>query len=51
VHICLGASLACCSQRSLWPELPQDLEWAELAGGPAQIYSAFVAGLKKLSIN
>jgi hypothetical protein len=47
-HFCLGANLARRSQRALWHELAQRMEWAELAGEPEQIHSAFVVGLKKL---
>jgi len=47
-HFCLGANLARRSQRALWHELAQRLEWAELAGAPEQIHSSFVVGLKKL---
>jgi hypothetical protein len=47
-HFCLGANLARRSQRALWRELARRLEWVEPAGEPAQIYSAFVVGLKKL---
>jgi hypothetical protein len=47
-HFCLGANLARRSQRALWLELARRLEWVEPAGEPAQIYSAFVVGLKKL---
>jgi len=49
-HFCLGAHLARRSQRALFRELAQRLEWAELAGEPEQIHSAFVVGLKKLPI-
>lgn len=47
-HFCLGANLARRSQRALLKELAGRLEWAELAGEPEQIHSAFVVGLKKL---
>jgi cytochrome P450 len=47
-HFCLGANLARRSQRALFRELAQRMEWAELAGEPEQIHSAFVVGLKKL---
>ena len=47
-HFCLGANLARRSQRALLDELIQRMEWAELAGEPEQIHSAFVVGLKKL---
>ena len=47
-HFCLGANLARRSQRALLQELAQRMEWAELAGEPEQIHSAFVVGLKKL---
>jgi cytochrome P450 len=47
-HFCLGANLARRSQRALWLELARRMEWAELAGEPEQIHSAFVVGLKKL---
>jgi cytochrome P450 len=47
-HFCLGANLARRSQRALLDELVQRMEWAELAGEPEQIHSAFVVGLKKL---
>jgi cytochrome P450 len=47
-HFCLGANLARRSQRALLRELAQRVEWAELAGEPEQIHSAFVVGLKKL---
>jgi cytochrome P450 len=47
-HFCLGANLARRSQRALFRELAQRVEWAELAGEPEQIHSAFVVGLKKL---
>jgi hypothetical protein len=47
-HFCLGANLARRSQRALWHELAQRMEWAELAAEPEQIHSAFVVGLKKL---
>jgi len=47
-HFCLGANLARRSQRALLHELAGRLEWAELAGEPEQIHSAFVVGLKKL---
>ncbi len=47
-HFCLGANLARRSQRALLRELTGRLEWAELAGEPEQIHSAFVVGLKKL---
>ncbi len=47
-HFCLGANLARRSQRALFDELVQRMEWAELAGEPEQIHSAFVVGLKKL---
>jgi cytochrome P450 len=47
-HFCLGANLARRSQRALLRELAQRMEWAELAGEPEQIHSAFVVGLKKL---
>jgi len=47
-HFCLGANLARRSQRALWRELARRLEWVEPDGEPAQIYSAFVVGLKKL---
>lgn len=47
-HFCLGANLARRSQRALFRELAGRLEWAELAGEPEQIHSAFVVGLKKL---
>jgi cytochrome P450 len=47
-HFCLGANLARRSQRALWLELSRRLDWAELAGEPEQIHSAFVVGLKKL---
>jgi hypothetical protein len=47
-HFCLGANLARRSQRALLAELAQRMEWAELAGEPEQIHSAFVVGLKKL---
>ncbi len=47
-HFCLGANLARRSQRALFHELAQRMEWAELAGDPEQIHSAFVVGLKKL---
>jgi hypothetical protein len=47
-HFCLGANLARRSQRALWLELSRRLEWAELAGEPAQIQSSFVVGLKHL---
>jgi len=49
-HFCLGANLARRSQRALWLELARRMEWAELAGEPEQIHSAFVVGLKKLSM-
>ena len=48
-HFCLGANLARRSQRALLEELAQRLEWAELAGEPEQIHSAFVVGLKKVA--
>ena len=47
-HFCLGANLARRSQRALWLELARRLDWAEPAGDPEQIHSAFVVGLKKL---
>lgn len=47
-HFCLGANLARRSQRALWLELARRMDWAELAGVPEQIHSAFVVGLKKL---
>jgi len=47
-HFCLGANLARRSQRALLRELAERVEWAELAGEPEQIHSAFVVGLKKL---
>jgi cytochrome P450 len=47
-HFCLGANLARRSQRALLLELAQRLDWAELAGEPEQIHSAFVVGLKSL---
>jgi cytochrome P450 len=47
-HFCLGANLARRSQRALFRELAQRMEWAELAGEPEQIHSAFVVGLKKM---
>jgi cytochrome P450 len=47
-HFCLGANLARRSQRALFREFAQRMEWAELAGEPEQIHSAFVVGLKKL---
>jgi cytochrome P450 len=47
-HFCLGANLARRSQRALLSELAGRMEWAELAGEPEQIHSAFVVGLKKL---
>jgi hypothetical protein len=47
-HFCLGANLARRSQRALWRELARRLQWVEPDGEPAQIYSAFVVGLKKL---
>ncbi len=47
-HFCLGANLARRSQRALLAELARRMEWAELAGPPEQIHSAFVVGLKKL---
>jgi cytochrome P450 len=47
-HFCLGANLARRSQRALWLELARRLDWAELAGEPEQIHSAFVVGLKSL---
>ena len=47
-HFCLGANLARRSQQALWLELSQRMDWAELAGEPEQIHSAFVVGLKKL---
>jgi hypothetical protein len=47
-HFCLGANLARRSQRALLLEFARRLEWAELAGEPEQIHSAFVVGLKKL---
>ncbi len=47
-HFCMGANLARRSQRALLQELARRLEWAELAGEPEQIHSAFVVGLKKL---
>ena len=47
-HFCLGANLARRSQRALLEELSSRVEWAELAGEPEQIHSAFVVGLKKL---
>jgi len=47
-HFCLGANLARRSQRALFRELAQRVEWAELAGAPEQIHSAFVVGLKRL---
>ena len=47
-HFCLGANLARRSQRALFHELARRLEWAELAGEPEQIHSAFVVGLKRL---
>jgi cytochrome P450 len=47
-HFCLGANLARRSQRALLEELANRVEWAELAGEPEQIHSAFVVGLKKL---
>jgi cytochrome P450 len=47
-HFCLGANLARRSQRALLLELARRLDWAELAGEPEQIHSAFVVGLKKL---
>lgn len=47
-HFCLGANLARRSQRALWREFSQRLEWAELTGDPDPIHSAFVVGLKKL---
>jgi cytochrome P450 len=49
-HFCLGANLARRSQQALWRELAQRMDWAELAGEPEQIHSAFVVGLKKLPI-
>ena len=49
-HFCLGANLARRSQRALLAELTRRLEWAELAGEPEQIHSAFVVGLKKLPV-
>jgi cytochrome P450 len=49
-HFCLGANLARRSQRALLVELMERMEWAELAGEPEQIHSAFVVGLKKLPI-
>ena len=49
-HFCLGANLARRSMRALLLELGRRLEWAELAGEPEQIASAFVVGLKKLPI-
>ena len=49
-HFCLGANLARRSQRALLQELAQRMEWAELAGEPEQIHSAFVVGLKKLPV-
>ncbi len=47
-HFCLGANLARRSQRALFEELARRMDWAELAGDPEQIHSAFVVGLKKL---
>ncbi len=47
-HFCLGANLARRSQRALLQEMAKRLEWAEFAGEPEQIHSAFVVGLKKL---
>jgi cytochrome P450 len=47
-HFCLGANLARRSQRALLLELARRMDWAELAGEPEQIHSAFVVGLKKL---
>ena len=47
-HFCLGANLARRSQRALFRELARRVEWAELAGEPEQIHSAFVVGLKRL---
>ena len=47
-HFCLGANLARRSQRALLLELTRRMEWAELAGTPELIHSAFVVGLKKL---
>ncbi len=49
-HFCLGANLARRSQQALWRELTRRMDWAELAGEPEQIHSAFVVGLKKLPI-
>ena len=47
-HFCLGANLARRSQRAILLELARRMDWAELAGQPEQIHSAFVVGLKKL---
>jgi len=47
-HFCLGANLARRSQQALWLELSRRLDWAQLAGEPEPIHSAFVVGLKKL---
>ncbi len=47
-HFCLGANLARRSQRAILLELARRMDWAELAGEPEQIHSAFVVGLKKL---
>jgi len=47
-HFCLGANLARRSQRALFRELAERVEWVEPAGKPEQIHSAFVVGLKKL---
>jgi len=47
-HFCLGANIARRSQQALWLELSKRMDWAELAGDPEQIHSAFVVGLKKL---
>ena len=49
-HFCLGANLARRSQRALLKELAERVEWAELAGEPEQIHSAFVVGLKRLPV-
>jgi cytochrome P450 len=49
-HFCLGSHLARRSQRALWRELAERLEWIEPAGPRQWIQSSFVVGLKHLPV-
>jgi len=47
-HFCLGSHLARRSQRALFTELVNRLEWVEPAGDPEWIKASFVVGFKHL---